>query len=247
MSGDAPTPTTAVVLAAGLGTRLRASSGDETPKCLRTVWGAPFISHVLRQLAAQGVSDVVINLHYGADLVRAFIADGSRWGLRATYFHEPVLLGTAGTVRVMVRSGAVDADPPYLVWYGDNYSRLRLADFAECYERTRPDALLAVAGRSDVRASGVVDIDGAGRVRGFVEKPRERRAGLVNAGIYLLSQTIVDRIPDPPVDFGRDVLPDAIANGLRLWSYPLDADEGLWWIDTPDDLAETRRGRPATD
>jgi NDP-sugar pyrophosphorylase family protein len=64
----------------------------------------------------------------------------------------------------------------------------------------------------------------------------------VNAGIYVLEPEVLTFIPpEPPVDFGRDVFPGMLAARQRLYGYRMDADERLWWIDTPADLARVER------
>src|SRR4051794_4843325 len=88
----------AMVLAAGLGTRLRPLT-YELPKPLVPVLGRPVMEHILRLLAAHGFDEVVANLHYFPDLVRETFGDGSAYGVSLDYRFEPELLGTAGGVR----------------------------------------------------------------------------------------------------------------------------------------------------
>ncbi len=87
----------AMVLAAGLGTRLRPLTEDK-PKCLVPLAGRPLIGWTLEWLRRAGVTECVINLHYLPEKVQQFVGDGSGYGLRVTYSYEPELLGTAGAV-----------------------------------------------------------------------------------------------------------------------------------------------------
>ena len=87
----------AVVLAAGLGTRLKWLTRHR-PKALVEVADQPMVAHVLRQLVSQGVRDVAVNMHYHADQLMRALGDGSRFGLRIHISHEEVLLDSGGGV-----------------------------------------------------------------------------------------------------------------------------------------------------
>ena len=88
----------AVVLAAGLGTRLKWLTGSR-PKALMQVAGEPVIVHVIRSLVAQGVSDIAVNAHHHAEVLKGFLGDGSRFGCRIRISYEPVLLDSGGGVK----------------------------------------------------------------------------------------------------------------------------------------------------
>ena len=93
----------ALLLAAGLSSRIREVAGD-LPKPLMPFAGAPVLAHNLRWLAGGGVREVWINLHYGAEQIRTAIGDGECFGLRTHYVHEPQLLGTAGASPTSAKS-----------------------------------------------------------------------------------------------------------------------------------------------
>ena len=88
----------AVVLAAGLGTRLKWLT-DSRPKALMQVRGEPVIAHVIRSLVSQGISDIVVNAHHHADRLKTYLGDGSRFGCRIRISYEPVLLDSGGGVK----------------------------------------------------------------------------------------------------------------------------------------------------
>src|SRR3954454_4513252 len=90
----------AVVLAGGLGTRVAALTGPALPKVMLPVGGRPFIDYKLAGLAAEGVSDVLLLVGHGHEVIRAHVGDGSQLGLRVRYSIEPPgLLGTGGAVK----------------------------------------------------------------------------------------------------------------------------------------------------
>jgi MurNAc alpha-1-phosphate uridylyltransferase len=88
----------AVVLAAGLGTRLKWLTRQQ-PKALMRVAGEPVIGLVIRRLTAQGVRDIAVNTHCHAEQLLAYLGDGSRFGCRIAISHEPELLDSGGGVR----------------------------------------------------------------------------------------------------------------------------------------------------
>ncbi|HLJ60635.1 MAG TPA: nucleotidyltransferase family protein [bacterium] len=228
-----------MLLAAGLGTRLRPLT-DRIPKCMVRVDGRPLLEHTLSWLRSYGVRDVVINLHHLPDVVRDYFGDGGAYGVRITYSYEAELLGTAGAVKRV----ASCFDGPFFVWYGDNLSTCRLDRLWEFHRARRGLGTVALFHREDPAHSGIVAVDDDGRIRRFVEKPRpgEIFSHWVNAGILVLEPGVLDEIPATGlVDFGRDVFPALLARGEALYGYRMSHDEGLWWIDRPQDLALLER------
>jgi len=223
----------ALLLAAGLGSRIRSVAGD-LPKPLMPFAGAPVLAHNLRWLAQGGVREVWINLHYGADQIRAAIGDGEREGLSIHYVYEPALLGTAGALANI--EGLFQG--PILVVYGDNVSRFDLHALAADHRAAGAEATLALF---DVDrhahtgiAGGRVTLADDRRVAGFVEGAAAG-SSLVNAGLYLIEPSLLDLIPRRRlVDFGRDVFPAALAAGRRLQGHVIEQDGFCLGLDTPE-------------
>src|SRR6058998_3426221 len=90
----------AFILAAGLGTRLRAL-GLEVPKVMVPIGGKPLLQHHLEMLAAQGVSEFIVNLHYLPEKITGYFGDGRQFGVKIVYSEETEILGTAGGVKRM--------------------------------------------------------------------------------------------------------------------------------------------------
>ena len=132
-------PTRAMVLAAGLGTRLRPLT-DAVPKPMLPVRGKPLLEHHVEALAAAGVREIVINLHHFPGVIVDHFGDGRRWAVRITYSHEPELLGTAGAVKRVAHL----FPEPFFVLYGDNYLRCALVALAGLHERAGAVASLAL-------------------------------------------------------------------------------------------------------
>lgn len=118
-----PQPPTAMILAAGLGTRL-APLTRHTPKPLLEAGGRPLIEHHLERLAALGVRRVVVNLHHLGDQIRQHLGDGARWGLEIRYSQEADRLETAGGIHQAL---PLLGNAPFLVVNGDVFCDFDLA------------------------------------------------------------------------------------------------------------------------
>lgn len=113
-----------VILAGGLGTRIRERSGD-LPKAVIPVLGKPFIFYQLEWLARQGVCDVVVSIGFRGNLISEAVGDGSRFGLAVVYADEgDFLRGTGGAVRFVADRGLLE--PGFFVLYGDSYLPIAL-------------------------------------------------------------------------------------------------------------------------
>lgn len=233
VEGDAPPR--AVLLAAGLGTRLRPLT-DRVPKCLVEVGGRPLLDRWLASLARARVRDVLVNTHHLRAVVADFLAEaGPRHGLRVVEAFEPELLGSAGTLRA--NAGFADGARDVLVVYADNLSTVDLAALV-AFHRDHPDPvtmLLFHAPRP--RECGIAELDAEGRVVGFVEKPETPRSDLANAGVYVFDAAAWREIAamEDAFDLGFDVLPAFVGRmrGFVLDGYHLD-------VGTPEALARAR-------
>jgi NDP-sugar pyrophosphorylase family protein len=194
--------------------------------------GRPIISHLLELLAKSGVGEVFMNAHHRADVLTGYCGDGSRWGLHITYAIESELLGTAGALRSFT---AHLQDEPFFVAYGDNFFACDPAALWRYHNERAALATLALFEKSDVSGSGIVEVDGQGRVQRFLEKPTSDQvfSRLVNGGLYVLSPDILSELPDKsPCDFGHDVFPALLAAGLPVYGRRMPGQ--VWPIDTPD-------------
>src|SRR5947209_12061180 len=125
-------PRKAFLLAAGHGTRLRPLT-DITPKCLLPVRGVPMLQIWLQRCQRFGVEEVLVNLHSHADVVREFLIRNNSSGVRVEVSDEPVLLGSAGTIRA--NREWVGNDSSFWVFYADVLTNSDLAEMVRCHER----------------------------------------------------------------------------------------------------------------
>jgi mannose-1-phosphate guanylyltransferase len=220
----------AMVLAAGLGTRLRPLT-YEIPKPMVPVLDRPVMAHISDLLADHGFQQVIANLHYFPDTIRDYFGD------RLQYRYEQELLGTAGGVR---GCSEFFSGETFLVISGDALTDIDLSAFVARHRQAGGIATLAVKKVSDTREYGVVLHDRDGRITGFQEKPEPEEAlsNLGNCGIYIFEPEIFDYFPDRPfVDWAQDVFPALLENDVPFFIHEMDQ----YWNDVGS-LAELRQG-----
>jgi NDP-sugar pyrophosphorylase family protein len=223
----------ALLLAAGEGKRLRPLT-ERLPKPMIPIAGKPILEHNVNFLARWGIREIAINLHHCPEVVINHFGDGSGFGVNITYSYEPELLGTAGAVKKL-ESYFYDT---FVVIYGDNLINCDLKRLISFHRGHGGIATIAVHFREDLSNSGVVALDDQNRVMHFLEKPQENQfaSHWVNAGVLLLEKEVLQYIPSGvPCDFGREILPNLLVKGQRLYGYKFSADEQIWWIDRIED------------
>jgi mannose-1-phosphate guanylyltransferase/mannose-1-phosphate guanylyltransferase/phosphomannomutase len=219
-----------MVLAAGLGTRLRPLTYEIT-KPMVPVLDRPVMEHILELLERHGLTEVIANLHYFPDSIR------EHFGERLEYVYEPELHGTAGGVRECAPFFAGEA---FLVISGDALTDIDLTALVARHRDSGGIATLAVKQVSDTREYGVVLHDRDGRITGFQEKPapEEALSNLGNCGIYVFEPRIFEYFPQRPfVDWAQDVFPALLENDVPFHIHEI----GEYWNDVGS-LAELRQG-----
>ena len=220
----------AMVLAAGLGTRLRPLT-FEIPKPMVPVLDRPVMAHIVNLCERQGFDQLVANLHYFPDTIRDYFGD------RIEYRYEEELLGTAGGVR-NVRD--FFGDDPVVIISGDALSDIDLNALVERHRSAGGIGTLTVKRVDDTREYGVVLHDNDGRISGFQEKPHpdEALSDLGNCGIYCFSPEIFDYFPDTDfVDWANDVFPVLLENDVPFYIHEIQE----YWNDVGS-LDELRSG-----
>lgn len=199
----------ALLLAGGLGTRLKPLT-DTVPKCLVPIAGKPLVDYWFDRLESAGVLDVLINTHHLRDAVRAHLTDVmARRPLRIREAYEPKLLGSAGTVHAN-RAFMDDADECLLI-YADNLSTVDLQRVLEFHRSHEGPVTMLLFHTRYPEQCGIAALDSSGTIIEFVEKPKEPKSDLANAGLYVLSAEAYREIADRDVfDIGFDVLPSFV-------------------------------------
>lgn len=207
--------TLAVVLAGGLGTRLRPVVSG-VPKCLTRVGGKPFLEHVLGYVRTQGVRKVVLAVGYRGDQIRAHFGSGESLGLRISYSDDgPRLRGTGGAIAHALRNVSGSAGEQVLIINGDTLAPFSLQELVEKRDSTDARLVLVGARVDDVTRYGRFELGPGGEVLRFLEKG-DRGAGIVSAGVYFGNRGSVVRCLPRRQTFSieRDVLPKLAGRGL---------------------------------
>lgn len=210
---------TAVVLAGGLGTRLRPYT-VALPKPLMPLGNYPILEIILRQLAHNGFAEVVLAVNHQADLIKAYFGDGSKLGIRLRYSLETTPLGTMGPLRM------IDGLPDnFLVMNGDILSDLHYGEFLDRHVLSAALFTVAAASRRVLIDYGVLEIDSASRLTGFHEKPSFVHH--VSMGVYAVNRRITRLIP-PDQRYGvDDLLLELMTRGEVVQVVP----QSGYWLD----------------
>ncbi|MFD4132463.1 NDP-sugar synthase [Streptomyces goshikiensis] len=227
-------PTQAVVLAGGQGSRLRPYT-DDRPKPMVEIpgTGTPIIGHQLAWLAAEGVTDAVVSCGHLAEVLQEWLAR-ARLPLRVTTVVEEEPLGRGGGLKYAARHLPYP-DRPWYATNGDIWTRFSLREMAAFHAERGAVATLALA-RPRI-PWGVVETNEFGQILDFIEAPPSPY--LINAGVYVFSAEFTALLPDLG-DHERTTFP-RLARERRLAGFPLP--QGAYWraIDTAKDLTEAAR------
>ena len=204
-----------IVLAGGLGTRLRGVVGD-LPKCLAPVAGRPFLGWMLDNLELCGFDHIILSLGFGSDAVQAFLAQRtSRTGIECVVEREP--LGTGGAIRLALTRAREES---VFVINGDTWFDLSFREMLETHRESGATATLALKPMRDFDRYGTVSLGEDGRtVEAFHEKA-PCAEGLINGGIYLLRRDALEALPEK-FSMEREWLEPQVASGC-LASYVSD-------------------------
>lgn len=224
---------TAVILAGGLGTRLRTVTGD-LPKPMVDVAGRPVLERIVLHLVGSGITDVRLAVGYGADVIERHFGDGAGFGCRIGYLREDEPLGTAGPLR-----GLLDAlpDEPIITVNGDLVTSFSVSGLLSAHRSADASLTVAVTDYVHEIPYGVLTTeDGGGRVTAFSEKPTW--IATVNAGIYAIEPKLIAGIPPGRSVPITELIEGCLDRGDRVTAW---RTVGEWHdVGRPDDLARAR-------
>ncbi|WP_293751851.1 nucleotidyltransferase family protein [uncultured Paraglaciecola sp.] len=219
----------ALLLAAGLGTRLRPLT-DTMPKCLAPIKGQPLLEIWLERLIQAGIRPLLINTHYLAEQVETFI-ETSSYRNQVRLVNELELHGTAGTL--ITNLDFFEGEDGLLI-HADNYCLADFTAFQQVHRNRPPECLMTMMTfRTDEPSScGIVELDQRGVVIGFHEKVANPPSNLANGAVYILSAEllkILDTDLHIATDFSTEVLNRFVG---QIYSY--ETSEVFLDIGTPE-------------
>jgi NDP-sugar pyrophosphorylase family protein len=211
----------ALILAGGLGTRLRPVVSDK-PKPMAAVGDKPFIEYQIEFLKRHEVTNLIFCVGYLHEQIQRYFGDGKKWSVKIDYSIEEELLGTAGALRLAQRY----IDGTFLVLNGDTYFDADLKALVEFHQRKKAGhngiGTLALTEIQEARNYGSVTVSADRQILQFEEKSeRAEAAKLINAGIYVLEPEILHFIPAAAkVSLERETFPIVLQQGRSLFGYP---------------------------
>lgn len=224
----------AIILAGGLGTRLRSAVPD-LPKCMAPVAGQPFLSYVIDYLEGQGIDKFIFALGYKSEDFEVFLraklpADPTKGGeFRCQLSIEAEPLGTGGAIQLACQKATEET---VLVLNGDTFFGIRVDELSAFHNQKKADCTLCLKSMENFDRYGVVELDPDGSIRHFREK-QFYKTGLINGGVYSLDKArfLSASLPEK-FSFEKDYLENQAAHG-RL--YGLVQDEYFIDIGIPED------------
>jgi D-glycero-alpha-D-manno-heptose 1-phosphate guanylyltransferase len=233
--------TTAMILAGGLGTRLK-SVVDEVPKPMADIGGKPFLHYLFLYLHQQGLKQVVLLVGYKHTIIQNYF--GKRYlDIEIAYSIESEPLGTGGAVL----QASAGIDQPYFLLNGDTYFEVNLAEMENSFNRQPTDVVIALSHQKNFDRYGTVKFNYQHRVIGFEEK-KWVTEGWINGGVYWLHHQFFQKISHSlhvqlPKKFSieKDIF-EPLTDKLNLFAYP----QGKYFIDIgiPDDYRKAQTELP---
>jgi len=199
-----------LILVGGLGTRLKKVLTDQ-PKPMALLANRPFLEHLILQLKALGLTNIVLCIGYLGEQVRGYFADGDRWSVHISYSQEKEPLGTGGAVKL---AEELIQEENFLVMNGDSFLDVDLNSLIDFHLERQALATMALVEVKDPARYGTVEINERGEIESFGKKGKSSRSKLVNGGVYLLNREIFEYIAEGKVSLEKEVFPKLIGKGF---------------------------------
>lgn len=219
----------AIILSAGEGSRMRPLTLTK-PKTMLPVAGKPIIQYNIESLRDNGITDILLIVHYKEEIVRNYFGDGSDFGVNISYKTQKDFLGTANAISY----GEDFIDDSIIVLNGDIILDDEIIhEIIKKYNYLSPDTLMLLTEVEDPSAFGVVEIEN-GNIKNIVEKPKREEApsNLVNAGIYIFNKDIFDKIRETEIsERGEYEITDSVSLQIEDNKKVIGHKTSKDWID----------------
>ena len=227
----------AILLAAGLGTRLRPIT-ETVPKCMVEIGGKPLLEWWLLRLESSGCSEVIVNTHYLHKIVNTYLRSRKKTEMVVHAIHEPELLGTAGTLMANKEffSGCTGA-----LIHADNAMEEGLIELLSTHRERKKGCIMTMLTFrcGNPSSCGIVEVDSSGTMIGFHEKVKSPPGNLANGAVYIFDSELfneIEKIVEAPRDFSIEVLP-TLSGRVQTW----EAKGFYIDIGTPETLEIARK------
>lgn len=199
----------ALLLAAGLGTRLRPLT-NEIPKCLVPINNKPLLQYWLEKLSKLGIDEFIINTHYFNEKVEEFVKN-CEFKDKITLIYEENLLNTAGTL--LANKDYFINDESFMLIHADNLSFCNFNDFINAHDSKNKnyDITMMLFKTNTPKSCGIVKLDENNIVEEFHEKVQNPPSNLANGAVYICNKSIfsyLESLNKKEIDFSLDVIPN---------------------------------------
>src|SRR5512138_1456646 len=225
----------ALVLTAGLGTRLRPLTSVRAKPAV-PVAGEPIVRRIIRWLARQGADSLVLNLHHLPHTLTALVGDGGDLGVRVRYsWEQPEVLGSAGGPRRALPM--IDGDT-FFVINGDTMTDLDLEPMADAHQRSHSLVTMALVPNREPHRYGGITLDVAGAFTGFARRGDEAIGSFHFIGVQIAHADVFREIPDGRVVSVHDTYPALVRSRPGCIRGHV-CDASFWDVGTPEDYLRT--------
>lgn len=207
----------AILLAGGLGTRLRSVVNDR-PKPMALIQDKPFMEYLINELKKNGITDIIFAVGYKGSLVEEYFGNGEGFGINVIYSYEDQQLGTAGAIK---NAEKYISDDKFFVLNADTFYTLPYSRLLELQKSEDSEMVLVLRKVPDCTRYGIVTLEES-RVTGFNEKSTELTEGLINGGVYLMNKTLLDDIPEGKVSLENEMIPMWLERNYTLSAFVND-------------------------
>ncbi len=192
--------TTAIILAGGLGTRLKPLT-DEVPKSLIPIKNKPLLQHLIEHFHKCGVTNIILSVGYKEEQIKRYFQDGAKFGVKISYSPESLPLGTGGAIKKAARG----LTQPFFLQWGDNLMDLDWRKMEQEYLVNDTPIIMTLTPREDVESFGVAQLE-RNKIITFVEKPKREDApsNLINAGAFILHPGVLKILPEGKSSIEKD-------------------------------------------
>ena len=228
----------AFILAGGKGARLRPLVLN-TPKPIVPLANIPFLFFQIDHIKRAKITEIILSLSYQPRKITDIFGDGMQFGVTMRYTHEDLPLGTAGALKAARNL----IDDTTIVLNGDVLTDIDLLEVLNYHREKKAEATIATTRVMNPAGYGLIESDPQGRVVRFTEKPAEDEVtgDTINAGIYILEPSVLDRIPaEGPQSLERELFPAMVQEGAKVYAY---LSKGYWQdIGSPQKYLEATFG-----
>ncbi len=200
----------AIILAGGLGTRLRPLT-NETPKPLLPISGKPIIEHAILNFKKHGIKDIILSVGFRAEKIKEYFGGGEKLGVNIEYCIEDAPLGTGGALK----KAAENISETFVAINGDNLADFDWTMALQTHRNTSAKITLQLFPVEDVTKFGIARLDD-GKIVEFIEKPTVEQApsNLNNAGGYIMEKEVIDVLPEGFCSIEKDCFEKLAATGV---------------------------------